>query len=109
MLCRLIAAGNDDAVLGRFAADHVGARSLLVGEGHAANGSLRVFLDLCLGLFPYHLIREEDCCYLSLFYNDATGDDSTVVGTTNGDTGTLGVLGCQSHAADGVEVGCDSV
>ncbi len=62
----LITAGDDDAVFGGFAADHVGAGRLLVGKGHATDGGLRLFLDLSLGLGRAVPMAEEETAVLHL-------------------------------------------
>ena len=60
----LIAACDDDAIFGGFAADHVGARGLLVSERHAADGGLCLFLDLCFGLGSAVPVAEEETAVL---------------------------------------------
>ena len=53
-------------MLGRLAADHIDARSLLVGKGHAADSGLCLFLDLCLGLGSAVPVAEEETAVLHL-------------------------------------------
>ena len=62
----LIAAGDDDAGLRGFAADHIDTRSLLDAEGYATDGGLRLFLDLCLGLGCAVPVAEEESAVLYL-------------------------------------------
>ena len=62
----LVAAGNDDAILGGFATDHIGTGRLLVSEGYATDGSLRLFLDLCLGLGRAVPVADEETAVLHL-------------------------------------------
>ena len=60
----LVAAGYDDAVLGRLAAHHVHALGLLEVKRHAADSGLRFLLDLGLGLGRSVPVAKEEASVL---------------------------------------------
>ena len=62
----LITAGDDDAGLRGLAADHIDTGSLFDAEGHATDGGLCLFLDLCLGLGCAVPVAEEEAAVLDL-------------------------------------------
>ena len=60
----LVGPCNEHTCLGRLAAHHVGAFGLFKHEGHTADGGLRVFLNLGLGLFGAVPVAEEEAAFL---------------------------------------------